>query len=70
MHFHDGSTARETREAPRGSERSFAGADDVIGKFRKLTRVVAQKQQDALIGAVLELERLADSRELVGLLRV
>jgi len=71
MHFHDGSTERETREAPRGSERSFAGADDVIGKFRRLTRgVVAQKQQDALIGAVLGLERLADSRELVGLLRV
>jgi 2-methylcitrate dehydratase PrpD len=71
MRFHDGSTARETREAPRGSERSFAGADDVISKFRRLTRgVMAQKQQDALIGAVLELERLADSRELVGLLRV
>jgi 2-methylcitrate dehydratase PrpD len=71
MHFHDGSTERETREAPRGSERSFAGTDDVIGKFRRLTRgVVAQEQQDALIGAVLGLERLPDSRELVGLLRV
>jgi hypothetical protein len=31
---------------------------------------MAQKQQDALVGAVLEAERLADSRELVGLLRV
>ena len=71
IHFHDGSTERETREAPRGSERSFADADDVIGKFRTLTReVVGQNQQDALIGAVLGLERLADSRELVGLLRV
>jgi 2-methylcitrate dehydratase PrpD len=71
MHFRDGSIARENREAPRGSECSFASADDVIGKFRKLTRgVVAQKRQTALIGAVLELEQLADSRELVDLLRV
>jgi 2-methylcitrate dehydratase PrpD len=71
MHFHDGSIERETREAPRGSEHAFASADDVIGKFRRLTRgVVAEKQQDALIDAVLGLERLADSRELVDLLRV
>lgn len=71
MHFHDGSNERETREAPRGSEQSFAGADDVVGKFRKLTGgVMAQEQQDALIGAVLGLERLADCRELVDLLRV
>jgi 2-methylcitrate dehydratase PrpD len=71
MHFHDGSIERETREAPRGSEHAFASADDVIDKFRRLSRgVVAEKQQDALIGAVLGLERLADSRELVDLLRV
>lgn len=71
MHFHDGSNERETREAPRGSEQSFAGADDVVGKFRKLTGgVMAQEQQDALIGAILGLERLADCRELVDLLRV
>ncbi len=71
MHFHDGSVERETREAPRGSECSFASADDVIGKFRKLTRgVLVEKRQDALIGAVLGLEQLADSRQLVDLLRV
>ena len=45
VHFRDGSIERETREAPRGSEHSFAGADDIVGKFRKLTRGVMGKQQ-------------------------
>ncbi len=53
IRFRDGSIESETREAPRGSEQSFAGADDIVGKFRKLTRaVMAEKQQDALIAAV------------------
>ncbi len=38
VHFRDGSVERETREAPRGSEQSFAGADAIVAKFRKLTR--------------------------------
>jgi 2-methylcitrate dehydratase PrpD len=60
----------ETREAPRGSEQSFADADDIVEKFRKLTRgVMAAKQQDALIEAVLDLDNLPDSRRLVELLR-
>jgi aconitate decarboxylase len=68
--FRDGSAETETREAPRGSERSFASADDIIGKFRKLTRgVMAPKQQDALVDAVIGLERLSDSQELIALLR-
>jgi len=71
IHFRDSSVETETREAPRGSEQSFAGAEDIVEKFRKLTRVVmAKKQQDALIGAVMGLEGLADSRELIALLRV
>ena len=71
IHFGDGSVERETREAPRGSEQSFASAADIVEKFRKLTRdVMAPKQQDALVTAVLGLEKLADSRELIALLRV
>ena len=71
VRLRDGAVERETREAPRGSEQSFAGADDIVAKFRKLTRGVMRKeQQDALIGAVLRLEELADSRELIALLRV
>jgi aconitate decarboxylase len=68
--FRDGSVETETREAPRGSEQSFASTADVIGKFRKLTRgVIAENQQDALIEAVLGLDKLPDSRTLVELLR-
>jgi 2-methylcitrate dehydratase PrpD len=70
LHFRDGSVERETREAPRGSEHTFASAADIIGKFRKLTRgVMADKQQDALIDAVMRLDALPDSRELIALLR-
>jgi len=71
VHFRDGSVEEETRKAPRGSEHAFASADDIIGKFRKLTHgVMARKQQDALIDAVLRLDALPDSRTLTDLLRV
>jgi aconitate decarboxylase len=71
IRFRDGSSESETREAPRGSEQSFASADDIVEKFRKLTRgVMAAKQQDALVDAVLKLETLPDSRTLIELLRI
>jgi aconitate decarboxylase len=71
VRLRDGAVERETREAPRGSEQSFASADDIVAKFRKLTRgAINKEQQDALIGAVLGLEQLADSRELIALLRI
>jgi 2-methylcitrate dehydratase PrpD len=71
VHLRDGSVASETREAPRGSEHSFAPARDIVEKFRKLTRdVMPEGQQDALVEAVLEVEDLADSKALVRLLRV
>jgi aconitate decarboxylase len=70
LRLRDGAIERETREAPRGSEQSFASADDIAAKFRKLTRGVLRKQQqDALIDAVLRLEELADSRKVIELLR-
>jgi aconitate decarboxylase len=70
VHLRDGTVEREGRDAPRGSEQSFASADDIIVKFRKLARAsMADAQQDALIAAVLGLEKLADSRELIALLR-
>ncbi len=71
VHFRDGSVEHETRESPRGSEHSFASADDIIGKFRKLARtVMTDQQQDALIEAVMRLETLPDSHALTDLLRV
>jgi 2-methylcitrate dehydratase PrpD len=67
----DGSMHTETREAPRGSEHSFAPADDIVEKFRKLTRGTMPKgQQDALVEAVLKVETLTDARELIRLLQV
>jgi 2-methylcitrate dehydratase PrpD len=71
VHFRDGTVERETRDAPRGSEHAFASADDIVAKSRKLVRgVMADKQQDALIDAVLRLDELPDSRALIELLRV
>jgi 2-methylcitrate dehydratase PrpD len=71
LRFRDGSVVRETREAPRGSEHAFAGADDIVAKFRKLTRTVMDaKQQDALIDGVMRLDELPDSRALIELLQI
>ncbi|HXF55881.1 MAG TPA: MmgE/PrpD family protein [Hyphomicrobiaceae bacterium] len=71
VHLTDGSVHTETREAPRGSEQSFASEADIVDKFRKLTRAaLPPRQQDGLVDAMLGLERLADARELIGLLRV
>jgi aconitate decarboxylase len=71
VQFRDGSVERETREAPRGSEQSFASAHDIAEKFRKLTKAaMPAKQQDALIDAVLGLDKLPDSRRLIERLRV
>jgi aconitate decarboxylase len=71
VHLTDGSVHSETREAPRGSEHSFAPAGDIIDKFHKLTRIVMPKeQQEALVAAMLKVEMLADARELIRLLRV
>ena len=71
VHLRDGTVERETREAPRGSEQSFASADDIVAKFKTLTRaVLPPAQQQALIDAVLGLEKLTDARQLTELLRV
>ena len=71
IRFKDGSVESETREAPRGSEQSFASTADIVDKFRKLTRgVMAAMQQNALVDAVLNLDKLPDSRTLVERLRV
>ncbi len=71
VHFRDGSIEREIREAPRGSEHSFAGTNDIVGKFRKLTRgVMAATQQHALVDAVMRLDELPDSHAFTDLLRL
>jgi 2-methylcitrate dehydratase PrpD len=70
VYFRDGSVEHESRDAPRGSEQDFASDAQIVDKFRKLTRAtLAEQQQDALIEAVLRLEQLPDSREMITLLR-
>ena len=70
IYFRDGSVESETREAPRGSEQSFASSDDIVAKFRKLTRsVMSATQQDALVDAALGLDKLTESRTLIERLR-
>ncbi len=71
VHLTDGSVHSETRGAARGSEESFATADDIVGKFRKLSRgVLPEPQQQCLIDAMLGLERLDNAAEVARLLRV
>ena len=70
VHLKDGSVESETREAPRGSEQSFATSEEIVDKFRKLTRAVMPKgQQDALVQAVLGMEDLPKAKDLIRLLR-
>jgi 2-methylcitrate dehydratase PrpD len=71
VRFRDGSVERETRGAPRGSEQAFAATEDIVGKFKKLSRgVLPDKQQDAIIDFILGLETLDDAGKLIKLLRV
>jgi 2-methylcitrate dehydratase PrpD len=70
VHLRDGTVESETREAPRGSEQSFASEAEIVDKFRKLARqVISNRRQDALIEAVLGMEKLADGKRLAELLR-
>jgi aconitate decarboxylase len=69
IHLRDGSVLSETRDAPRGSEHSFASAADIIEKFHKLAAgVMPQSRRDALVEAVLNIETLTDSTQMIGLL--
>jgi 2-methylcitrate dehydratase PrpD len=71
VHLRDGSVHSETREAPRGSEQSFASADDIVAKFKSLTRaVLAPARQQALVDAVLGLDELENAKQMIELLRV
>lgn len=65
----DGTRMEETVEAPRGSEHSFASADQVIAKFRKLAgRRIARDQVERIVDGVMGAERMEDAAGLVALL--
>ena len=65
VHLRDGYIDTETREAPRGSEQSFASEQDIVDKFRKLAAgITAKDRQDDLIDIVLNMEKVSDMRRL------
>jgi 2-methylcitrate dehydratase PrpD len=71
VHLADGSRHEETVEAPRGSERNFASAADVVAKFRKLAgRVLTTGQTERLAELVLGCDKLPDVAPLVAALAV
>lgn len=67
----DGTHLDETRESPEGSEHSFASAETVVNKFRKLaSRRIGTGAAERLADALLRAETLPDAGEIVKLLAV
>ena len=65
----DGIRLDETVEAPRGSEASFATADDVIAKFSKLaSRRIPGARVEQIVDQVMQAERMPSAAALVRLL--
>ena len=65
----DGTRMEETVVAPRGSEHSFATADDVIAKFTKLaSRRIPSARADRIVDRVMHAERMPQAAALVHLL--
>src|SRR5215475_4058074 len=70
IQFRNGTVESETREAPRGSEQSFASEGEIVEKFKKLTRqAMSEPRQNALVDVVLNMEGLADGKRLAELLQ-
>jgi len=66
VHLTGGAVLEETVEAPRGSERNFPGAADVMAKFTKLAgRVLPPQHVQRIAETVLDLDRLGDIEALV-----
>jgi aconitate decarboxylase len=61
----NGEIHEETVEAPRGSEKKFASDQDVIAKFRKLTRGrISDSQAERIVDLVMNAERVASAKDL------
>ena len=71
VHLRDGTRReRDPRSPARQRDSRSPAADEIVDKFRKLTRgAISEVQQDALIEGVLEMEQLPTSRRLAELLR-
>jgi aconitate decarboxylase len=65
----DGTRMERTVEAPRGSERHFASAADIVEKFEKLAvKALPKAQVERLRDAMLNLDTLQDATEIARLL--
>ena len=65
----NGEVHEETIEAPRGSENKFASDQDVIAKFRKLSRArMPDSQVDRIVDLVMNAERVASAKDLAAAL--
>ncbi len=65
----DGSVLHATVQKAQGSEDRFPSDDVIVGKFRKLAaKALSEEQAARLAETVLNLEKLADARELARLL--
>jgi 2-methylcitrate dehydratase PrpD len=70
-HLADGTVMKRTVEAARGSEKKFASESEIVEKFEKLAvKAMPQSQAGQLRDAMLGLEDLADTSDLVRLLAV
>ena len=66
VELRDGTRMEETVEAPRGSEHSFATAEDVIGKFTKLaSRRISSARVEWIVDQVMHAEGLPSAAALV-----
>ena len=65
----DGTRLEQSVEAPRGSEDSFASADDVIAKFHKLAaRRIPPQRAARIVETVMSLEHSTDTGALIAAL--
>ena len=66
VELRDGTRMEETVEAPRGSEHSFATAEDVIAKFTKLaSRRISSARVERIVDQVMHAEGLPSAAALV-----
>jgi 2-methylcitrate dehydratase PrpD len=71
VYLKDGRRLECTREAPRGSERDFAPAADIVRKFEQLAlHALPRERVTELRDAVLGIEKLTDGARLVDLMRI
>ena len=71
VHLKNGTNLKQTVEAPRGSEKSFASEADIVQKFKKLAmHAVGEAKAEAIINLVFGAEKLTRAEEIVQALTI